>query len=262
MMHTRFESYLNTQELYKKKDVEHEIFYQVWKSSQGKTQGLVLVTHGLSEHSGGYQEFSKTLNEWGWDVVVWDLPGHGRSSGKRGVIEDFEDFLKEQNFFLNWTLKNLASPHKPLVLFSHSLGALITLKGLLIYGERKIQALCLSAPCVSLALKPFWFKRLFAHVAALFCPPVTLYNEIEYRNLTHEEQVIKQYASDPYRHNRISARLFLGLVHSSAFVRQKASLFSLPLLLQWGEKDPIIDLQEVKKFYKTLKCSLKRCHNL
>jgi hypothetical protein len=40
----------------------------------------------LGEHSGRYAHVTKLLGESGWSVAAYDQRGHGRSSGKRGVL--------------------------------------------------------------------------------------------------------------------------------------------------------------------------------
>jgi len=92
-----------------------ELYYQLWKSipigvetsttvektvekTADKTvpnNGTLIVTHGAAEHSDCYQRFAEEMAPKGWTVFVWDLRGHGRSEGKRGYVNRFQDFSND-----------------------------------------------------------------------------------------------------------------------------------------------------------------------
>ena len=254
-MSQNLEGYLK---VYKK----NEIFYQIWKSSQKKTLGTLFITHGLAEHSDSYRKFSNTLNQWGWNTIAWDLLGHGRSSGQRGYVEDFDDFIKIQKFLIQWMQTRILSKGEKLILFSHSMGALISLKSFIKYKNLKIHAICLSSPCLGLSFTPPWMKVQLARFAAKFFPRITLYNEIKYKDLSRNKKMIEEYKKDALRHDRISPRLFLGLMESISFVKKRAkTLTPPPLLLQTGGKDNVTNPKEALHFYNNLSSSHKKhCH--
>jgi lysophospholipase len=65
--------------------------------SQGKTLHLdlyevhhgkpaIIFIPGMGCHASIYEEFLRGLAEQGFNVIGLDLPGHGRSSGRRGVF--------------------------------------------------------------------------------------------------------------------------------------------------------------------------------
>src|SRR4051812_48110748 len=68
-----------------------KLFGRHWKASGAK--GTILLVHGYSEHSGRYFHFAKFLVQHGFDVITFDLPGHGRSEGRRSDIENFQDYV-------------------------------------------------------------------------------------------------------------------------------------------------------------------------
>lgn len=262
-MGQRYEFYLNLNQ-------KEEIYCQVWKSSFEAPLGTILVTHGLSEHSDCYHEWAKILSSWGWDVLAWDLIGHGRSSGRRGFVEGFDDFLVHQKFVIDWSLREglsslsenkVRKKKEILILFSHSLGGLISLKNLLMDEDLKVDALLLSSPCLGLSLKPPKIKVYFSKIANKIFPRLTLNNEILYENLSRDKKMIDSYKSDPLRHDRISAPLFLGMVESMAWVKNQAHRLRLPLLFQVSENDQITDSKEASLFYNQVGSSFKKFFN-
>lgn len=54
---------------------------------------MAVIVHGYAEHIGRYREVAHVLTDAGLTVVGFDLRGHGRSSGGRGVIRSFTDYL-------------------------------------------------------------------------------------------------------------------------------------------------------------------------
>lgn len=93
-----------------------------------KALGVVLIIHGMQEHSGRYEWFCKNLNKAGFLAVVSDLRGHGENMalGRPGdssgnifeeIVTDHKAYIK----FLREKYKKL-----PIFVFGHSFGSFIT----------------------------------------------------------------------------------------------------------------------------------------
>ncbi len=63
------------------------IFYRYFISNKPSKneQPKLYIVHGLGEYSGRYEKFIKIFNELGFDVFIFDLPGHGYSYGKKEI---------------------------------------------------------------------------------------------------------------------------------------------------------------------------------
>ena len=93
-------------------------------------RAIVLIAHGASEHSGRYDRFARALNDAGCSVVAVDHRGQGRTSAVTGVgvlgpgggAAVIDDLVE-----LGALAVAEAGGSVPLVLFGHSLGALIGL---------------------------------------------------------------------------------------------------------------------------------------
>lgn len=57
-----------------------------------QARGTVLVLHGYFDHAGLYGHLIRDLLQQGLAVVIYDLPGHGISSGDPVSIRKFEDY--------------------------------------------------------------------------------------------------------------------------------------------------------------------------
>ncbi|WP_444678964.1 alpha/beta hydrolase [Halomonas sp. E19] len=68
----------------------YQLWTQIWSPAQAI--GTAFVVHGYYDHLGLYGHLLQLLLERGWRVVLWDLPGHGLSSGRRACIDDFAEY--------------------------------------------------------------------------------------------------------------------------------------------------------------------------
>src|SRR4051794_39270056 len=91
-----------------------------WTPAGPPVAGLALV-HGINEHSGRYEHVGDGLAARGIDVLAFDLPGHGRSGGRRGHVDRFDDLLDEAEDLI----ADRRALGVPVVLLGHSLGGLI-----------------------------------------------------------------------------------------------------------------------------------------
>jgi alpha-beta hydrolase superfamily lysophospholipase len=105
-----------------------DIFTRWWTIDAPR--GLVLVSHGASEHSGRYDRFARALNAAGFAAIAIDHRGHGRtgSSKPRGVMGPgggaaVVDDLHE----LRTAARSTFGRDVPVFLFGHSMGSLIAL---------------------------------------------------------------------------------------------------------------------------------------
>jgi len=85
--------------------------------------------HGQGDHAARYDETLENFTRHGVACVATDLPGHGRSEGRCGVVPGF-DFIDRITRHATIRCRSLC-PHGPLGLLGHSAGGLIGLRELL-----------------------------------------------------------------------------------------------------------------------------------
>ncbi len=214
-----------------------ELFYQIWRPDQ--IRGSLIITHGLAEHSECYQVLAKTLAEDGWQVFGWDLRGHGRSEGKRGFVSDFDDYARDFEIFIKLVRAQAAGGLR-LALLSHSMGGLITIRGLQT-GLLSADVLALSSPALGLAIEVPKFKEAVANVAFRWLPTLTLHNELDYAILSRDPVMVDSYARDNLRHDKVSPGVFLGMMKAFELAFEQAAEIKLPMLLQLAGQDKLIN---------------------
>ena len=63
-----------------------KIYYQCWLPD-GDPRAVILVAHGLAEHSGRYMNVVNHFVSLGYAVYSLDHLGHGRSEGRRVYVK-------------------------------------------------------------------------------------------------------------------------------------------------------------------------------
>ncbi len=197
----------------------------------------VAIIHGLGDHSGRWERVGRTLAGRGFAAYAFDLPGHGRSEGRRGHVRSWDDYRTAATRWID-TLRNGEDGGRRWALLGHSLGGLIALD----WSEqnpRLVDALVLSAPPFELSLHPSSIKVHAARLIGLLWPGFTQGNQIPPSLLSHDPEVIRAHRSDPYVHFRISARLFLELSAMRRKLAKVAATHSIPTLIIQGGADPV-----------------------
>ena len=108
------------------------IFWRHWPVAS--PERVIVLLHGLGEHSGRYEDVAEFFNSNKIAVVALDHRGHGLSPGTRCHVSSFEDYLSP---LLELTVEAEALyPGVSKVLIGHSLGGLIAAVFLLRHQDK------------------------------------------------------------------------------------------------------------------------------
>ncbi len=220
---------------------------QTWVPETFVNACLVLV-HGAGEHSGRYEFVKDWFVQRGVAFVAGDLPGFGRSSGIRGHIDRFSDYVE---IVKGWILEaRHLVPDRPIFVLGHSMGGLVTVR-LLQDPEAQnldIRGVILSSPLLRLKMQlPPWKAKLAA-VAVKFVPTLRLPNEIEPAFVSRSPLVVQQYATDPYVESKVSLRWYAELQLTIRQAAVETAKIRHPLLLLQAGADRLVDPEAVYPF--------------
>lgn len=220
------------------------MFAQGWLP-EGVARALVVLVHGLGEHSGRYEHVGARLARSGFALLGFDLRGHGRSEGPRGHTPSYDALLDDiAAFFRQVEARFGVAPH---FLYGHSLGGNLVLN----YALRRrpeLYGVVATGPALRLAFEPPAGKVALARAMNALFPAFTQASGLEVEALSHDPAVVEAYRTDPLVHDRISARLFLGFFEAGRWALEHAHEFPVPLLLMHGGADRICSPEGSRAF--------------
>ena len=74
------------------------------------SRGTVILVHGYTDHAALYRHLVQHLLEQRWDVLMYDLPGHGLSGGQRLAIDSFDTYARQLASILRRHQSRLQAP--------------------------------------------------------------------------------------------------------------------------------------------------------
>lgn len=96
--------------------------YNLFTPNNNNQDATIIFTHGIAEYSKSYTELALKLKEVGYSVITYDLKGHGKTTGSRGTINNYNELLNDLDFLVKEAYKKT----KKVYLYGHSLGGVIT----------------------------------------------------------------------------------------------------------------------------------------
>jgi acylglycerol lipase len=221
------------------------LYEKTWGLDNAK--GVVLITHGIAEHSGRYEHVALSLNSAGYSVVAFDLRGHGKSSGKRNYINSFQDYLNDLDEVLTRT-KSIF-PDLPLFLFGHSMGGgIVTL--FTIEGKADVKGIILSAPSVKVSDDISPLLQKISGLLSIIAPKLPAV-KLESADISKDPSVVEAYDNDPLNYRGgILARTGSELLKSTKLISAQASTISLPILIMHGTSDKLADVSGSQMLYE------------
>lgn len=212
------------------------LFAQAWEPDTAP-RGVVVLVHGVAEHSGRYQHVAAFLVERGYAVCAYDHRGHGRSDGERAQIRHFNEYVDDLR--LVFERVHAAHANTPLFLYGHSMGSIVALLFALRYQD-ELAGLVLTGTALRLPIRvPSPLLRPAGWIAKII-PGAAIIPAIVLSGLSRDSRVIEAYRTDPLV---TTGRLKLGwsfaLASAVAEVERRLPEIKLPLLALHGGDDPI-----------------------
>lgn len=215
-------------------------------SSPGEEMKAVIIfIHGLGEHIHRYTDWYVSLAKEKIGFTGVDLPGHGLSDGKRGHIKSFA-VTDEMVEIIHDSVKK-TFPGVPVFIYGHSLGGGIALD-YLIRKKPKIRGAIITSPWLKLSFEPAKAKLLLASVTRNILPGLTQPSGLVVEHISHDNEVVRKYKTDPLVHDKISVALFDSAMKAGGNTLKHASELAAPLLLMHGSEDMICSPDGSRQF--------------
>jgi alpha-beta hydrolase superfamily lysophospholipase len=208
------------------------LFARTW-APDGVPKAAVCMVHGIGDHCLLYDHPRNALLRAGYAVSAFDLPGHGRSEGRRGHFR-VDDAMNDIELVLDDTRRQFGSI--PCFLYGHSLGALLVLH----YALRRrppLAGVVVTGPPFRTALREHRGKVLAVRGLGRLLPGVTLESGLDATLISRDPDVVAAYRADPLVHSRASLGWARDVIAATDWDLANADRFSLPLLIMHGGAD-------------------------
>jgi len=221
-----------------------DVFYRHWPVSEARA--VILLVHGLGEHSGRYQDLASFMNARRIAVVAPDHVGHGLSPGPRAFCRRASDFTAPLD-----TLRDMIDdwyPGQPCFLVGHSMGGLISARYLLDH-QCEFAGCALSGAALEMTEPPSTITLWISRLISLVWPTLGLL-QLDASEVSRDPVVVQKYVDDPLVHSgKISSRLVTELfVMMDEVVAGRAGI-TLPMLILHGEADAMTAPQGSRNFH-------------
>jgi alpha-beta hydrolase superfamily lysophospholipase len=245
-------------------------------TNQDIVNGVVIISHGMSEHMGRYKWLITKLNNDGYHVVANDHRGHGKwivNGYKEGVFSNNDGWNQVTNDLIELiNSSNIEFPNHKHYLFAHSMGSYVALSA--INNNLKLSGLILSG---SSHISPFtlFVQKMLIRIVVLFkgrdakSKFIDLITFRAFNNkfkptqtpndwISTDMENVMEYTNDPLCGFIASNGLWYDMAQSFSSIYKKnfysSSDTNLPILIISGDKDPVGEMGiGVSRLYKFLK---------
>lgn len=224
------------------------LYCQSWLPSNAP-RAVLLVVHGLAEHSGRYINLVNHFVPKGYALYGFDQRGHGRSQGLRGYVEGFSHFVNDLKTFLD-VVHNKHHGTK-IFIVGHSLGGTIAIAYAVAHQD-EFDGLILSAATLKVGASVPSGLIIVARLLSLLLPKVGLYT-IEASAVSRDQSVVDAYVNDPlvYR-GKIRSRLGIEIIKAMQVLPSQMRRIHLPILIMHGTADRLSDPKGSEILYDTV----------
>ncbi len=216
----------------------------------------VIIVHGIAEHSGRYEKTAQFFDQHGIETVLFDLRGHGKSSGEKQVIERFEDYVEDVQKIILWCEKNRLA--KITFLMGHSMGALIVLYRDLLKKPGNIKGYLVNATPLAPGGGISPFKILFAKALGRFLPKAKVPNVLAKEDLMNDPLELAKYDKDALIARYSTVRQGTELLRVMDKVLAQAGLLEKPIFVSYGDLDKVVDVTKIAEYFQLLSAKDKK----
>ena len=208
----------------------------------------IVLIHGYYDHVGLYGHLIKILLQQGYNVLAYDLPGHGLSSGEQAGIPDFADYQSVLKALLQEALPHLP---KPLYLIGQSTGGSIAMDYVLNNPQHEFEKMVLLAPLV--IPRQWYYLKFIIHTLGHFLSALPRH----FVRNSHDDDFLHFLEfNEPLQSRYVKRSWGKALMRwQSHFLNSPLS--ALPVLLIQGNADTTVDwrynLQQIRKKFTSMK---------
>ena len=222
------------------------LYYQCWLSDKSP-KAVLLVAHGLAEHSSRYKNLVNYFVPKGYAVYAFDYRGHGKSEGLRSYVDRFSDYVADLKTFFDKVRKE----HRDAKIFlvGHSMGGTVA-TAYAIEHQQGLAGVITSAPSLVASSTVSPALLAIAGVVSALAPKMGV-TVLDASTISRDKAVVDAYVNDPlvFR-GKIPARTGAELARMWKTLPEQMPKIKLPMLIMQGTADRLANPASSKLLYK------------
>jgi alpha-beta hydrolase superfamily lysophospholipase len=198
-------------------------------------RAVVVLAHGISEHSGRYEHLARCLTTHGYAVCALDHRGHGQSGGTRVQIDHFDDFVTDLKTYFDQV--RALFPGLPIFLYGHSMGSLISLMFAFRYQDDLAGLITTGTALELVGTNPVtqFLGSMASHVI-----PMQKLIPLNIVGICTDPAVVQRYRDDPLvSTEKLRIGMVVEVLRAAGVCIKQLPTLRLPYLALHGESDPI-----------------------
>ena len=210
------------------------LYWKAWLPDNAP-RAVVHVIHGYAEHIERYQNVVNELVSTGYAIFGNDHRGHGKSGGKRGHVNRFQEYIEDERLF-SLNVIRPTFPNIPCFMLGHSMGSIIAIN----YAEQypdDLRGLVLSGTGSSPGKGISRTIMIITKILSRILPDIHVKSPLPPEFISRDPEVVRAYVKDPLVFNVITPRLAEQMQRYLLIGASKAKQISLPVLIQHGSAD-------------------------
>ncbi len=217
---------------------------RLWRPSN-KPRATICLVHGFGEHSARYDSWARRFCDENIMVYAVDYRGHGKSEGKRGVVNSIAEINDDINAMLR---RCKGSWHDvPNFIYGHSMGGALVLN-FLVKRRSDFDGAIITSPWLGLVNTPSPTKLKLIKLLDYIFPRVTVSSGIKSNQMSTDSELVMDRENDPLMHGKISVRLFNQIQARTESLMNDSLNIRIPILLAHGLADPITNPETTRKW--------------
>jgi alpha-beta hydrolase superfamily lysophospholipase len=238
----------------------YPLFFRYWPARSTPAKGVVVLFHRGHEHSARVAHLVDELGLEDFAFYAWDARGHGRSPGVRGFSPSIGRSVRDMDEFVRFAANRESLGLPDVAVIAQSVGAVLAATWVHDYAPN-IRSLTLASPAFKVKLYvPFAVPGLKLQHKLRGNFFVNSYVKAKF--LTHDEERIASYNSDPLITRPISVNILLGLYEAAERVVSDAGAIQVPTQMFISGSDWVVHKQPQERFFQGLGSVIKELHHL
>jgi alpha-beta hydrolase superfamily lysophospholipase len=230
----------------------------------GEAWARIAFLPGYGDHAMRYVRFLEWMGQRGVACHGIDFRGNGVSSGARGFVNAWEEYLDD----LGALIESSFGSDRNFFVVAHSHGALVATAAAL-RGKLDCLGCVFLSPFYRKSVPPSAMMRAVAAVATHVAPAWPFKSGVGMEMLTRDPEMAEETRRDPLCLGIATARWYVTMMRAQQAIVKSAEKFTLPLLALIPEADTLVDPKAGEDFFrragskdKTLKIYPEHRHEL